>query len=234
MATHLNDEDKTFSKNIEDVNLGDYDPTFEGQTGDVIMSGPTVFGDTGTVGTVKGYLHGMEVFSLDAIPGLVETSYVPMFAPEAYVGGILGLKATVRYFPEMDMSDYGKTKYFGYGLQWSPNGLMETFPVDLMIGFFDQELNVGSFLETDASTMFLAASYDFSMLTVYGGYAKDESDMAVTYEYVDEGIDVSFDVEGRQENHFTIGVALKFLLGLNLEMNAGDMTTYSGGLMFGF
>ncbi len=234
MATHLNDEDKTFSKNIEDVNLGDYDPTFEGQTGDVIMSGPTVFGDTGTVGTVKGYLHGMEVFSLDAIPGLVETSYVPMFAPEAYVGGILGLKATVRYFPEMDMSDYGKTKYFGYGLQWSPNGLMETFPVDLMIGFFDQEMNVGSFLETDASTMFLAASYDFSMLTVYGGYAKDESDMAVTYEYVDEGIDVSFDVEGRQENHFTIGVALKFLLGLSLEMNAGDMTTYSGGLMFGF
>lgn len=234
MATHINDEDQVFSKNIENVNLGDYDPAYEGQYGDVIMSGPTIFGDTETDGTVKGYLHGMEVFSQDAIPGLVESSYVPMLAPEAYIGGIFGLKATVRYFPEVEMSDYGKTKYFGYGLQWSPNGLMETLPVDVMVGFFDQELSVGSLLETSATTYFLAASKEFSLLTVYGGYARDESDMAVTYEYLDEGVDISFDVEARQDSHFTVGVGLKFLLGLNLEMNVGDLVTYSSGLMIGF
>ncbi len=234
MATHLNDDDKTFSKNIENVDLGDFDPGFAGEMGTVIMSGPTVFGDTGTVGTVKGYLHGIEVFSQDAIPGLVESSFVPMFAPEAYVGGVLGLKATVRYFPEMQLSDYGKTKFFGYGLQWSPNHFFPTFPVDVMVGFFDQEMTVGSLLETNASTMYLAASKQFSLLTLYGGYAMDDSDMSVTYEYLEEGVDVRFDVEGRQDNHFTLGVALKFLLGINLEVNAGDMTTYSGGLMFGF
>jgi len=234
MATQLNDEDQNFSKNIENVNLGDYDPAYEGQYGNVIMSGPTIFGDTGTVGTVKGYLHGMEVFSNDAIPGLVETNFVPLAAPEAYIGGIFGLKATVRYFPELDMSDYGKTKYFGYGLQWSPNGLIPTFPVDLMVGFFDQELDVGTMLKTSAKTYFIGASKDFSPITLYGGYAMDESDMSISYEYVEEGVDVSFDVDGRQENHFTLGVAFKFLLGLNLEVNAGDMVTYSSGLMIGF
>lgn len=234
MATHLNEADQTFNKNIENVDLGDYDPDYAGQTGDVVMSGPTIFGDTETNGTVTGYLHGIEVFSEETIPGLVDTRFVPLATPEASIGGLFGLKATVRYFPEMDMSEYGKTKYLGYGLQWSPNGLLPTFPVDLMVGFFTQELSVGSLLETNASTYFLGASKDFSLLRVYGGYAQDESDMSVSYEYVDEGIDVSFDVEGRQDSHFTVGVALHFILELNLEMNAGDLTTYSGGLMFGF
>ena len=234
MATHLNEDDQNFAKNIENVNLGDFDPAYEGQYGDVIMSGPTIFGNTDEMGTVKGYLHGIEVFSNDAIPGLVESRFVPLAAPEAYVGGIFGLKATVRYFPELEMGEYGKTKYFGYGLQWSPNGLMPTFPVDLMVGFFDQELSVGSLLQTNATTYFIGASKEFSKLTLYGGYAKDESDMSVSYEYLDEGIDISFDVEARQDSHLTVGVAFNFLLGLNLEMNAGDLITYSSGLMIGF
>ena len=234
MATHLNAEDQNFSKNIEDVDLGDFDPDYAGQTGDVVMSGPTIFGDTGTNGTVTGYLHGMEVFSNETIPGLVDTRFVPLMAPEAYVGGVLGLKATIRYFPEMEMSDYGKTKYFGYGLQWSPNGLMPTFPVDLMVGFFTQELSVGTMLETNAKTYFLGASKSFTPFTVYGGFAKDESDMSIKYEYLEENLDVSFDVDGRQENHFTVGAAMHFLLNLNVEMNVGDLVTYSGGLMFGF
>jgi len=234
MATHLNDEDQSFSKNIEGVNLGDFDPAFEGETGNVVMSGPTIFGDTEIDGKVTGYLHGMEVFSNETIPGLVESNFVPLAAPEAYIGGIFGLKATVRYFPELDMSEYGKTKYLGYGLQWSPNGLMPTLPVDVMVGFFDQELTVGTLLETSARTYFVGASKDFSLLTVYGGYAKDESDMSVSYEYIDGGIDVGFDVEARQDSHFTVGASLMFLLGLNLEMNVGDLVTYSSGLMIGF
>ncbi len=243
MATHLNADDQNFSKNMEDVRLADYDPNSNpdydpSSRGTIIMSGPSIFGDTETNGTVTGYLHGMEVFRQETIPGLVDTRFVPLVTPEAYVGGILGLKATVRYFPEIDMSEFGKTKYFGYGLQWSPNGLMPTFPVDVMVGFFDQELSVGSILETNASTFFIGASKDFSLMRVYGGLAKESSDMAISYSFYDgshpQGVNVSFDVENRQESHVTLGVALNFLLGVNLEMNAGDLITYSGGLMLGF
>ncbi len=234
MATHINADDQRFSKNIENVDLGDYDPAYAGQTGDVVMSGPTLFGDTETNGTVTGYLHGIPVFRQETIPGLIDTRFVPLAAPEAYIGGVFGLKATVRYFPELEMGDYGKTKYFGYGLQWSPNGLLPALPFDVMIGFFDQQLKVGTLLDTNAKTYFLGASKDFSMLRVYGGFAKDESDMSVAYQYQTDGSNVSFAVDGIQENHVTVGVALNFLLGLNLEMNAGDLITYSGGLMFGF
>ncbi len=234
MSTQLNSADQVFSKNIEDVNLGDFDPDFEGQRGNVVMKGPTIFGDTETNGTITGYLHGVPVFHSETIPGLINTSFVPLAAPEAYVGGIFGLKATIRYFPEIEMSDYGKTKYFGYGLQWSPNGLLPTLPIDLMIGFFDQEMNVGSLITTSAQTYFVGASKDFSMLRVYGGLSKDKSDMTVAYteEFTDLG--VKFSVDGRQKKHATVGVALNFLLGVNLEKNVGHLTTYSGGTMLNF
>ncbi len=234
MATHLNKDDQAFSKNIEDVDLGDFDSDYAGETGDVVMSGPTVFGDTETNGTITGYLHGLPVFQQETIPGLVESDFVPLATPEAYIGGLFGLKATIRYFPELDMGDYGKTEYLGYGLQWSPNGLLPALPIDVMVGFFDQSLKVGTLLDTNAKTYFVGASKNFSLLTVYGGFAKDESDMTVAYVFDDDGSDVSFDVDGRQEKHMTLGVALNFLLGLNLEMNTGDLTTYSAGLMLGF
>ncbi len=234
MATHLNSSDQVFSKNLYVDNLGDFDPNYDGESGNVVMSGPTIFGDTESNGTITGYLHGIPVFRQETIPGLIKTDFVPMAAPEAYIGGIFGLKATSRYFHEIDMSEYGKTKYFGYGLQWSPNGLMPTFPVDLMIGFFTQELKVGTLLDTSAQTIFIGASKDFSLLRIYGGLAKDSSDMKVSYVFEGNGDDVSFTVDGRQEQHATIGVALNFILGVNAEMNIGDMTTYSAGLMLGF
>ena len=58
--------------------------------------------------------------------------------------------------------------------------------------------------------------------------------MKVAYQFEGDGQDIAFSVDGRQDQHMTIGVALSFLLGLNVEMNAGDLTTYSAGLMIGF
>lgn len=231
MATHLNEDDQVFSKNIENVDLGDYDSDYDGQTGNIVMNGPTIFGDTETNGTVTGYLHGIPVFQNETIPGLIKSDFVPLATPEAYIGGVFGLKATLRYFPEMDLSDYGKTKYLGYGLQWSPNGLIEGLPVDLMVGFFTQELKVGTLIETSAETYFVGASKQFSLIRVYGGFAKDKSDMKVAYVFEEDGSNVGFSVDGRQESHFTIGMAISLL---NVEMNAGDLTTYSAGLMLGF
>ena len=42
-----------------------------------------------------------------------------MVVPQASVGGVAGLRATVRWLPEIDLADVGKTKLFGYGLQCS-------------------------------------------------------------------------------------------------------------------
>lgn len=233
-ATHLAEEDQTFQKVIENVDLGDFDPAFAGQTGDIVMSGPTIFGDDEALGSVAGYVGGVQVFSQDTIEGLVDTRYSPLVVPQASVGGVAGLRATVRWLPEVDLGDIGKTKVFGYGLQWSLNTVAPTLPVDVMVGFFNQSVEIGSLIETDATSMFVAASKAFALATVYAGYAMEDSETDIAYTYSGDDSTVAFTVEGSQESRITVGATLNVLAKLNLEMGHGDLTTYTAGLMFGF
>lgn len=231
MATHLNEDDQNFQKTVEGVDLSDFDSNLSG-TGTVIFSGPTMFGDPDTDGTVTLLPDaGGPPIAIAGIPGLIDSRFVPLFAPEASVGGIFGLKGTLRYFPEYDMGDYGKTSYMGYGLQWSPNGLLTNFPVDVAVGFFDQNLDVGDFLESSANTMFIAASKNLGTITVYGGFAKEEADMTISYTNEDSGETISFDASSAQESRLTLGARFAMI---NVEMAKGDLVTYSAGAMFGF
>lgn len=234
-ATYLAAEDQSFQKVIENVDISDYDGSFApGTMGDIVMSGPTVFGNDEKPGTVAGYIGGVQVFSQDTIEGLVDTRYSPMVVPQASVGGIAGFRATVRWLPEMDLGDVGKTKVFGYGLQWSANTVAPTLPVDVMVGFFNQTVEVGTLIETDASSMFVAASKSFALATLYAGYAKEDSETDIAYTYSGDGSSVAFTVDDTQESRFTVGATLNVLAKLNVEMGHGDLTTYTAGLMFGF
>jgi len=247
MGTKLNEEDKTFQKVIRIDDLGDFDPNLSGTSGTVVMSGPTIFGDTETDGRFDLYANGVLVGTFDGIPGFWDTSWVPLATPEVFIGGIAGLKFTLRYFPSVNMGDFGKTKYLGYGLQWSASGVLKDLPIDLMAGFFLTSLDVentqglgqDNLFESSANSYFLAVSKSWPSLTLYGGFSIEDSEMKVAYYYEDEDYpaltqDVSFTVEGRQKNRFTIGLTLDILLDLNVEAGFGDMSTYSAGLMFGF
>lgn len=243
MSTKLNDDDKTFQKVVKVSNLGEYDPLLEGRTGTFVMSGPTIFGNENETGTVDVYADGVYVETIDGISGFWDTGWVPLATPEVQVGGIAGLKATLRYFPSIQMGDFGKTTYLGYGLQWSASGVLENLPVDLMIGFFrtnldvdnDQDSGPSKLVDSEANSYFLAASKSWPAMTVYGGFALEDSRMKVAY-LLDEDPDqpVNFEVDGKQDSRFTLGVTLDILLDLNLEAGFGKMSTYSAGLMFGF
>ena len=251
MSTNLNEADQTFQKIVRYNDLGVIDPGLKGHSGMAIMHGPTIFGDENTLGQVDLYVDGVYVKTLEGIPGFWDTRWVPMATPEASIGGILGLKATVRYFPSMKLGDIGSTEYLGYGLQWSASGLLEDLPIDLMIGFFTQSLDVENtqdlgedkLIDSNANSYFLAISKSWPALTLYGGFAIESSDMKVTYYFEDpsENPDlpdlsqnVDFSVDGRQDQRFTVGINLDILLNLNVEAGFGDMTTYSAGLMLGF
>ena len=234
MATHLAAEDQTFQSVIENVNLGDYDPAYAGQTGNIVMSGPTVFGNTKTPGTIAGYVGGVQVFSQNTIEGLVDTRYAPIAVPQASVGGISGLRATVRWLPEIDLGDWGTGKLFGWGVQWSVNSAANTLPIDVMVGFFRQWLDVGTLVASDANSMFVAASKSWSMVTLYGGYGRENSEVSLAYADVASGENVAFTVNDTQERRLTVGVTIDVLARLNVEMAHGDLTTYTAGLMFGF
>ncbi|MCP4571370.1 MAG: hypothetical protein GY838_03390 [bacterium] len=234
MGTHLNEDDQTFRKVIRNVDLGDFDPALAGITGDVVLSGPTIFGNADTPGRLQGYVGGMEVINQPTITGLLDTRFVPLVTPEFYAGGIAGFKAVVRWFPEMELGDYGKTSYMGYGLQWNANGVLQTLPVNVMVGFFSQKLEVGTLLESTGSSYHLVVSKDFPAFTAYGGYALESSEMDISYTEETSGTTIAFTTEGVQDNRLTLGVTLDILMKLNLEMGHGKLTTYSAGLMFGF
>ncbi len=237
MGTYLNESDQSFQKVIENVDLGDYLPEGHpnaGDTGDIVLAGPTVFGSTEEVGTGTAYVNGVPVYQVEGIPGLLDTRWVPLFAPEMQVGGLFGLKGSIRWLPELNLSDYGKTKYLGLGIQWSPNFLLSpTFPVDLMVGYFGQEVELGTFIQTDASSVYAAASKRFGIADVYGGLAWESSTMKVDYTQIDTDVPVSFEKDGRMTNRVTIGATLNLGVMINAEMGIGKMVVYNLGLMFG-
>jgi len=238
MATKLTDSDKDFSV-VENITIDEdwgVDPgeTGYGEAGQVVMSGPTVFGDEDASGFMRVYYHGIQVYE-EALPdlgGFIDTDYVPLAMPQASLGGIMGLEATLRWLPEMTFSDM-KVNLMGFGLAASANYWIPTLPVDVKVGYFKQSLDVGEYIETEAASTYIAASKDFTTITVYGGLAKESSSMDVAYTS-DDGDDIDFSLDGMQESRMTIGATLNMGLKINGEIGMGDLTTYSGGVIIGF
>jgi hypothetical protein len=250
MGTYLNEEDQTFQKVVKVDDLGEFIPELDGVSGTAVMSGPTIFGDTETTGRIDLFANGVPVGSFAGIEGFWDTRWVPLATPEAYIEGLVGLRFTLRYFPSMSLGDIGSTTYLGYGLQWSASGVLEDMPIDFLVGFFTTSLDVENtqglgqdkLFDSEAQSYFVAVSKSWPALTLYGGFAIEESTLDVNYAYTYEDPNLpdpvegeaSFSVDGRQEQRFTVGMTLDILFDLNLEAGFGDMSTYSAGLMFAF
>lgn len=235
MGTRLNEEDQTFRRVLRNRRLSEFfdvdgdDDVY----GDIVFEGPTVVGDPDATGTITGYVNGLPAYQIEAIGGLVETRWVPLVAPELQVGGVAGFRASLRWLPEVDLGDFGKTKYLGYGLQWNPGQFLPNLPVDVMIGFFKQEINLGSIIETSATSLFVAASKSFALATVYGGLATESSSMTVSYEEENLGRRVDFEIDGAMTSRLTLGTTLNLGARLNAEVGIGKLTVFTAGLMFG-
>ena len=238
MASRISEDDQSFTRSFETtldeawgVNPGD---TGYGESGVIVMDGPTVFGDEDTEGTVTAFYNGIPVYQQEALAGLVDTRWVPLASPEVSVGGLLGLRATLRWLPSMDIGDYGDIDYMGFGLQYSVNNVVPTLPVDVMVGFFHQSLDIGDIIDSSADSYFAVASRSFVVATIYGGVAVESSSMDVHYTQEGSGTDVDFSIDGQQEARLTLGATLNILSKVNVEAGFGDLTTFSASLLFGF
>ncbi len=239
-GTYLAEGDQSFRKYVditldESVGIDPSNPLY-GEQGVLEMAGPTVFGDTDTDGTASLYVDGILIASVPTITGVVETRWVPLLIPEASVGGIAGFKVTLRGLPSFSAGDLGKIKYFGFGAQYGVNNLFPTLPLDIVVGYFRQDLDIGSIIDTDASSFFLGLSKSSPMLTVYGGGALEKSKINVKYTWTSPGGDmpIEFEKDGIQEARVTLGATLTMGIRINAEVNAGKLAVYSAGIMFGF
>jgi len=241
MGTKLDEAAKTFQTAApvyldERYGIEFGDPGYH-QTGTLVMSGPSVFGSEDETGTITAYYAGLPVYTAEGIESLVDLDYVPLVMPQASVGGVMGLQATVRWLPDIDAGDVGKIKLWGFGLSASANYWLPMLPVDVSVGYFKQSLDVGEYVATDAKSMYVAASRKFALATVYGALSKESSSMDVAYTYtnsMDVEEEVDFSVDGIQDSRLTLGATLNLGLKLNAEAGFGDVTTYSAGLLFGF
>jgi hypothetical protein len=240
-ATHLAEGDQNFRKVFtrrldETVGVDPSSPLY-GEQGVVVMQGPTVFGSSDTMGTIQAYYEGLPITPpLEGIEGLADTRWMPLVVPEVSVGGIAGLRATLRWFPSIKLGDLGKMNFFGYGLQYSVSNLVPTLPVDVMVGFFHQNLDLADVIEASASSYFLAVSKGTPILTVYAGAALESSELDISYTYRGRGETrkISFSMEPEQDSRLTLGATLNLGMKLNAEVGTGKVTTYTIGALIGF
>jgi hypothetical protein len=241
-ASNLSDDDATFRK-VTRVTLDERFGVAQGDPGygervNMVISGPTVFGSDDEMGDITVYYNGLPVYQAEGIEGFFDTSWVPLFAPQAEVGGIAGLRATLRWLPEIEgPGDLGKINFVGYGLQYNVSQYIPQPPMglDVMVGFFRQTIDLEDAFSFEATSFFVAASRAFGIANVYGGLALESSNVEVTYKYIETGERISFKMDGQQESRATLGGALNLgLAQIGAEMSFGHLFAASAGVMFGF
>ncbi|MCX6168846.1 MAG: hypothetical protein NTX65_05885 [Ignavibacteriales bacterium] len=226
-----------------------------GQPFTVTFSGPTIIGSKDENLVVR--FPGKPSVNVNAVD--VQIPVVKGYLPEALqkifptataqltVGTVFGTNLAIRYFPDVNIGELGKSSYFGVGLihnfgVWFPNPL----PLDLTVGYFTQKLKVGTIFESNASQYGIYASKTLGIIvsfTPYIGLTVETSKTTVSYDYTSNqtlnGVPVkahiSVDLEGENKSSAVIGFNLHLgIVNINADYKLAKTKTVSAGISFGF
>lgn len=195
------------------------------------IQGVTIDSTITTLTDVDGFLDGISIFPTPAI--------------QLDVGSIAGTRVSFRYFPTIDIGDVGKTGLWGLGILhnigfWFPNPI----PVDIGLGYFYQDLDIGTVFKNSSNMFGIYASKTFGMIVSFEPYVgltyeTSRTEMHYTY-YFDTPIGTrsqSIDVELEGENTvgFTIGAQLNLpVVSVNIDYKIAKIKTLTAGLNLGF
>ena len=222
------------------------------QTWQVGISGPTIVGanDQHVILDFQGKtINGQPIpnYALTDVKGFLNNlSIFPTATIQLGVGTFMGTNVAIRWFPKVNIKDLGDFTYWGFGIMHNPAVWFDgaDLPVDLAVGYFYQDLKVGSVFETKAHMMGIYASKTFGTIiafTPYVGLSTESSTTTINYDYTysDQGVDVTsnvnFELDGTNSAAFTVGAAFKLaILNLNIDYKFANVKTVSAGLTFGF
>jgi hypothetical protein len=174
---------------------------------------------------------------------------LPLATPQLSIGTIYGTQLSFRYLPEMELTpEIGSLKYLGYGIQHNPAiWLPFKLPVNFALSYFTQQMDIGTIVETNASTFGLNVSRTFGLkllsVTPYGGISAESSKMKFHYDYqtnsttsaVPETLPITFEVKGKNTSRLTAGLSFRLaLVNLNFDYNLAKYPSASMGMMLNF
>jgi len=206
--------------------------SFPGQTFTVNGNDYTIPAQNIELSDVKGFLNNISLF--------------PTATIQLGIGTFLGTNFAIRWFPKVNIKDLGDFTYWGFGAVHNPAVWFdEQFPVDIAVGYFYQDLKVGTIFETKANMFGIYASKTFGSIiafTPYFGLTTESSTTIINYDYtytdgngVEQSSNVNFELDGTNSAGFTVGAAFKLaILNLNIDYKFANVKTASAGLTFGF
>jgi len=195
------------------------------------IQGVTIDSTITTLSEVTGFFGGISVFPTPAI--------------QLNVGSIAGTNISIRYFPKIDVGSVGKVGLWGLGILhnigfWFSNPL----PIDIGLGFFYQDLDIGTVFENKSQIFGIYASKAFGMIVSfepYVGFTYETSRTKMRYTYVFDAPagtqtqSISVDLDGENTAGVTIGARLNLpVVSLNVDYKIAKIKTLTAGLNLGF
>jgi len=226
MVAPIPESSKIFTATTE----GSYFPTT------TVDSVPTLFGDP------NGYIVGGPGGTKYYFPGGLDINYVPFAAPQLSIGSLFGTDLTIRYasanyfVKNLGLEDedwINKFRFFGWGFRHSiSQWLGDLTNIDIAVGYYSQSITSRDYLDIRASLISLQASYQKSLLTVYGGIGIESGSLQVKYE--DDNLAIDYDLTGVNNVRVTLGATLNAgPVKLNAEYNVSEQSAIAVGLGIG-
>ena len=191
---------------------------------------PTIIGDN-AAGIVEGQGGLQRIY-----PGGLDIENFAIGVPQLTIGNIAGTRAVIRWIA-LDLGDneVGELNVWGIGAQHSISQYLVDFPVDLAVGAFYQNFDVGDgLIDSNAFHVTVTGSKSFGIIEPYGGIGYDSYSMQVTYDSEVEGSELEVEFDSENSVHITAGAGLNLSpVILHGEINFADDLTAAVGLSFG-
>ena len=190
-----------------------------------------------TIPTIFGSKDPVQVEGLDFEPkGLYDYSVLPIPVPQLSIGSFAGTEINFRFFQTKINDDIGDLKIVGFGIRHSLSQYILLFPVDIALSYFQQSFEVSDIVDAKARYIGIQASKKYSVLTLYGGFGIQSSNLDISYSYEgeDETSDISFELDGKNKSSLTLGLGLDLrFFKAHADYNIGSQQVFSLGVGFG-
>jgi len=221
MGAMVTDDQKTFDAKTPDG----FTPT--------TFKTATLFGGQGT----EVFDQNDPAFSYRGPDGVINTTFIPLAVPQLTIGSVFGTQALIRYVPLPSYQDaFPKSTLLTFGVRHSVSQWLQMIPFDVSASLMFSSYKAGDLIDFKGTSFGAQASKDFSVLTVYGGLAYENTTLKLNYTYTGSPTPENVSIELNGANTFRVTAGLGLNLGIFkvfADANFGKVTHFSGGIGFG-